>query len=224
METKEQKFEIKCRYPMESLRDTVGRYRTKTLFYEHCTIEVFGDGTPCTPLFTIEDYTCHGLPSFKRLYIEIGDITEYDLAMSLFGSVEHWEVLKKCEWFIPLHRACKRELMLKLESEAFKKITNEGLGAKESGTRLSAFRAILKEVQDLDEEKHKLSKTARGRPTHEEVTANVKKLSEEEKRVLKDYERIGQPNQAEPSLYKDAKQREETGQTPKAGKSEGWLQ
>ena len=179
-------------FDLKVLRDTVNRYRTKTLFLETNTLEVYGDGTVVKPIFTTEDFDKEEYLSFKRLYVEIGDPTEYRQAKILLGSVEHWDNLKKCDWFTPLITACRKELANKLESEAFARIMSEGLAAKESGTRLQAFKTILREVQMINEAGTGKAASKRGRPSKDEIDANLKKLSEEERRVQKDYERIGQ--------------------------------
>ena len=179
-------------FDLKVLRDTVNRYRTKTLFLETNTLEVYGDGTIVKPIFTTEDFDKEDYLSFKRLYVEIGDPTEYRQAKILLGSVEHWDTLKKCDWFTPLITACRKELSNKLESEAFERIMKEGLVAKESGTRLQAFKTILREVQMINEQGSGKAASKRGRPSKEEIDGNLKKLSEEERRVQKDYERIGQ--------------------------------
>lgn len=177
--------------PNKPLKDSRGHWRTKSLFKEYISMEEFGDGTPVAPLFTIEEYDdiegC--LPSFKRLYVEIGDPTEYKQAKELLGSVDHWEYLKKSTWMKELLDSCKKELALKLESEAFEAIKQEGLTSDKAQIRIQAFKTILTEAQNRNED-NQVEKRKAGRPTKAEVAAELKNLTKDQKKVLNDYERI----------------------------------
>jgi hypothetical protein len=172
----------------------MNRWRTKSLFLEYMLTDTFANGDIVVPIFTIDDYDKeHTLPngttvpvySFKRLYVEQDDPTEYRQAKFMLGSVDHWEALKKSDWMLPLLRACRKELSLKLESEFFQAIKDKGLTGKQEATQLAAFKTLLTEMKDRDSERPK-----RGRPSKDEVQKNLQELSKEEKRVQEDWNRI----------------------------------
>jgi len=172
----------------------MNRWRTKSLFKEYLFGDTFANGDVVIPLFTIDDFdSWYTLPdgsvvpvySFKQLYISQDDPTEYRQAKFILGSVDHWEALKRCDWMLPLFKAARKELQLKLESEFFQAIKEKGLTGKQEATQLAAFKTLLSEMKERDSERPR-----RGRPSKDEVQKNLQELSKEEKRVQEDWNRI----------------------------------
>ena len=168
------------------MRDPRGAFRTKTLFVELSDGEFFSNGDPICPIFTLEEEDKDGYLSFKRLYLEIGDPTEYKQAVALLGSTDHWDRLVQCKdpSIVSLFKSCRKALAMKLESIAFEEILKEGMTSEKASVRVTAFKQILNEAKELNEDKRKASV---GRPPKgkEEV-----KVSEEEQRLKKDLQRI----------------------------------
>lgn len=108
---------------MPEYKDSMGRYRTQSLFFE--TNSVASE----TPVFTLKPQDHKGYPSMKRLYLEYMDPTEYSFAIEVLGSWEHWLRLTGCDWFQEYITAWRDELDLKLRSEGVKRmraLANDG--------------------------------------------------------------------------------------------------
>ena len=169
---------------VRAMKDSLGRYRTASLF----------EGRPTTesqaPVFTLEDYNTE-YPSFKRLYIEIADPSEYMVAMGLFGSWEHWTRLCECSWFKPILKECREELNAKIRSMAVSQIITDGKVAFSEATRLAANK-FLATGDYLVEAEKEVSKEAakRGRPSKEEIERRTKEILTEEAIINADYERL----------------------------------
>lgn len=176
----------------ELMKDSKGQFLTRALFKELST-------TPHIPcIFTLndEDDEENGLYSFRKLYISFNDPTEYDQAINILGSIDHWEALSSTDTFAPHLRSMRKQLALKMESEAFKQILNEGLTADKAAVRLTAYKSILKEVQDISEETNKRKDEVKpknkgaGRPSRKEVERKLEEEAKELKRLKEDQERL----------------------------------
>ena len=93
-------------------KDTQGRFRTLSLFYEsrHPDYKSY---------FTTKKYDHEGHISLYRKYMEIADPTEYQVAQRLFGSWDHWKALNASKWFTEMVTPWREELKVKLESERY---------------------------------------------------------------------------------------------------------
>lgn len=98
------------------LRDSGGRFRTRSLFKEMWKANPNQD---MPPLFSLkaEDDT-DGLISLKRVYLDTGDPTEYRFAVGLFRDPKHWKHLCSLDWFRPYRDKWRLELKAKLRSQA----------------------------------------------------------------------------------------------------------
>lgn len=75
------------------MKDAMGRYRTN-IFYEFNKSR--HDDYP--PLYTMREDKWKGLPSAYRIFME--SESEYEAAMKLVGSWNHWQRLLKCKPFV----------------------------------------------------------------------------------------------------------------------------
>lgn len=182
-------------HPYGVFKDQRNRWRTQSLFLDRYTnyrLEV-----PVDPVYTLrrKDYTKYQtikdgtprvIPSFPRLYLELEDPTEYEVAIQLFGGWDHWQLLLKCSWFMEVLEPLREELEVRLRSKAVRAVVKEA----ESGSKsaLSAARAIL------GGEHRKDKKHGRGRPSKEEVAKEARIQAEVERRHEEDAERIGLVN------------------------------
>lgn len=131
--------------------------------------------------------------SIHRLYVDIGDPTEYEAAMKILGSVDHWDKLMKCKWLKPVIKAAREELKRKIKSLAFKEIYDTALTAESAAVRLNAQKYLVKDgsmlMEDMPDNESKTKRKA-GRPSTAEVKGELNRMSREEQELNADYNRI----------------------------------
>lgn len=160
-------------------KDTQGRYRTQSLFIEtpHPEFPAF---------FTLKklDKTKNGIryTSMYRLYMEIADPTEYQVALRLLGSWNHWEALQKAEWFRTHLQQWRAELKVRMESDRYFEMLDHGKAKGAQGIQATKWLA----------ERYGSGETPkRGRPSDQEVTNERKRLAAVEDDLAADATRIG---------------------------------
>jgi hypothetical protein len=155
-------------------KDSVGRYRTQSLFREMNS----GKGE-FDPLYTLKDEDPKGkLPSLKQMYLEANDPTEYEFAIAAFGEWHHWDILSKLAWMEEYVYQWREELEIKMRSDAVKIII------KEAQTGKGKYNAA-KFLSDAGWK----SKT-RGRPTEAERKRQAKIQAGIDVSIAEDLERI----------------------------------
>lgn len=161
----------------------MAQFQTKGLFYETTLPEerpIFGTNWTLKE----KDHEADGKVyiSMKRVYLEMEDVTEYDFAMSALGSYKHWERLVESPIIRRHIDQWRKELNLKLKARAMKSI----IKAATEDEKLS-FQAMkyLADNEYIDK------KNKRGRPSKEEINAELKKEVENSKTFKDDAERIG---------------------------------
>lgn len=95
-----------------------GKFRTRSLF-----LELSEHPEKYQPLYTLKDddveHDVYGkLPSAKRIYLSVGDPTEYKAALALVGSWRHWQALTKSSAFAEYLNEWREELEVLLRSNA----------------------------------------------------------------------------------------------------------
>lgn len=111
----------------------------------------------------------------------IADPTEYQVALQLFGSWDHWLALCKSKWFTELLTGWRNELKVKMESDRYfemeAKTTSEKSGVQATKWLADRYgeKAVLK----------------RGRPSKAEKQAHLRRLVSEQDELTEDAERIG---------------------------------
>jgi 5-methylcytosine-specific restriction endonuclease McrA len=98
------------------LKDALGRFRTRSLFIEMWKLNPKKDMPPLFSLKLEEDKD--GFISLKRIYLGVGDPTEYRFAVALFRDPKHWKHLCSLAWFRPYVDKWRSELRAKLRSQA----------------------------------------------------------------------------------------------------------
>lgn len=170
-------------YP-DKMKDKMLRYYTRGLFKElplkkHDNFD---------PVFTAKNYDRHGLPSFKRLFVELNDPSGYIPAMVLLGSWDHW--LKLCEqtWFQKLLVHSTEELEVKLRAQALMDI--RVIAESEKGGALAAAKYLAEGAW----KKTQTRKGNIGRPKKGETKKEIEKEQLIQKAVSEetedDYERL----------------------------------
>ncbi len=118
------------------------------------------------------------LPSFKVLYLELEDLTEWEVATQLLGGWPHLQTLLATDWFKAFITPIREELEIKMRSKAL----------------LSLYKAASKNnvpaAKYITEGRYK-GLYGRGRPSKEEIKAEKSRLIEIGERVDEDMERIG---------------------------------
>jgi hypothetical protein len=131
-----------------------------------------------------EDHEHNGklYPSMKRIYIEMEDVTEYEFAMATLGSYKHWERVLESPIIRPHVDQWRKELNLKLKARAMKSIIKSATEDEKLSFQAMKY---LADNEYLDK------KNKRGRPSKDEVKAELKREVEINKSFRDDAERIG---------------------------------
>lgn len=96
-----------------------GGFRTSSLFRDHPTKA--HEDEYC--MFYINREVSDEYIALKEIYMQIADPTEYQFAMTVFGSYRHWKQIAKLVWVKPYVEEWREELEIKLKSEAIIGIT-----------------------------------------------------------------------------------------------------
>lgn len=157
-------------------KNSMGTYLLKGLFFE----ENVSDRAQV--LYTLKDYDHpNGYPSLYRLYIAVSDPTEYRFANQYLDGFPHWEMLTRCSWFQPYLARWRRELALKIRSDALAEIIETG--KKPSKDQLAANRFLL--VGGWDQEL-----PTKGRPSKEAIKKAAFDIASDKEALAEDYARV----------------------------------
>lgn len=141
-------------------------------------------------LYSLKDEDTEGYPSLYRLYMELGDLTEYEFATTYFYNWNHWKLLCKAPWFIEHVARWREELDLKTKSEAIKRIKAEAKNTKGKNT-FSANKILIDRAWEKSKpQKTSSSNRTAGRPTREEVLGELKREVSEARILEDDYQRV----------------------------------
>ena len=143
-------------------KDTKGQWRTRSLFKE--TIDPTSIASGWTPEFTLKEQDDDGLPSMRRLYMDIGDPTEYQFAMDVLGSWEHWCKMCESKWFSEHVEKWRAELETKLRSDAVMDLVEIAKAGTGQSTQAAKWLA-----EGRWKEASERKATKRGRPSKAEV-------------------------------------------------------
>jgi len=120
-------------------------------------------------------------PSLYRLYIEMSDITEYNFANKYLESYQHWLTLCEEEWFKPIVTRWRKEIELKVKSQALLEIVAQAT-SEDPRKRLEAAKYLYEKVGSQNS-------NGRGRPSKAEIKAETEKLAREAK-ILDEHSRL----------------------------------
>jgi hypothetical protein len=156
-----------------SFKASNGQYFLLGLFFEKTNAD------KSSVVYTLKDEDHLGYPSLYRLYMETNDPTEYQFSINHLGGWSHWEELSKCVWFQPYVQRWRRELSIKLKSEALARISQT---AKGPGKEAFAANKYLIEFDT--------PVTKRGRPSKEEISKAAKEIVDDQKIIAEDFARL----------------------------------
>lgn len=137
-------------------------------------------------LYTIKNYDHKGLPSLKRLYMETGDLTEYTFALLYMEDFQHWEKLCAQRWFKEYIEQWRKELALKIQSEAVRNIILEAADPKSR----SKFAANKWLIENGFAGTKTAGVTTRGRPKKEDLHRAIENEKQESVELKEAFERI----------------------------------
>jgi len=160
-----------------TLKDNMGRFRTKSLFVEHKHPDYSAP-------YTLKPYDHKGSMSMYRKYMEIGDPTEYEMAIALLGSWKHWQLLAEASWFKPLLEEWRKELKIKFESDRYQEMIE--VAEKHKGTPMG-----VQATKWLAERYSGTAPPKRGRPSKAEKKAALQREQEEDALLAEENERLG---------------------------------
>lgn len=167
---------------MSNFKNVNGVFFTKELFWELANNRE-------NALYTLkdEDLEWNGrvYPSLYKAYMEIGDITEYQFAVSCLHSWEHWKLLSSSPFFQPYISKWREELEVKQRSAALANI----MKAAQGNTR-DAFVASKYIAEGWDK-----PRSGKGRPSKDQVLSAAREIAEDKSRTEKDYLRIVSSNE-----------------------------
>lgn len=109
-------IDFETKQKANSFKTDQGVFRLRALFYE----ETLADKS--TVVYTLKDNDHAGYPSLRRLFLDLGDPTEYYFAQRYLDGWAHWERLCDCDWFRPYIERWRRELELIIRSQALMRI------------------------------------------------------------------------------------------------------
>ncbi len=154
------------------LKDSKGAWRTLSLFYETNT-------TAMDSVFTLRPHEWKGYPSAKEMYLSIADPTEYEFALALLGSWEHWQRVMRCKWFQEHLDDWRETLEVKLRSQAIQRVAAISKGGSPGALNASRWLAERGWVE-----------SKRGRPSKAEVTSERRRQALLDQEISDDLERI----------------------------------
>lgn len=125
-------------FEKDTLTDHVGTYRTLSLYRELNTSNL-------EPVLTLKevDYEYKGkiLPSLHRIYMDIADPTEYEVAMHVFGSWRCWNRQLNSKVIIEHIAEWRDQLEVKLRSDAIRAITQASTAEGTAGVGAARYLA-----------------------------------------------------------------------------------
>lgn len=164
--------------PKSKFTNSMGLFLTKALFYETTLAD------KSTVVYTLKDQDHLGYPSLYRIYMDMGDLTEYDFASTHLGSWSHWETLTATSWFKPYITRWRKELELRTRAVALRGIQEIG-ASTESKDHYKALQFLVNAGWKPPAEKRRA-----GAPSKEEVKAEAHRIALTEHSLLEDFNRI----------------------------------
>lgn len=161
------------------------KLRTQTLFWEH----KYSDPDGNVVFTTSNDDLTKGSKTYislKKIFLEVGDPTEYEFALKVFGEWDIWDRIKKSRLVAGELKKWHIELRIKQRSEQLLKISEIALDNKASASARYQASKFLYEEANITTEPSK-----RGRPSKEEVEGELKAQARISEQVRRDMKRLG---------------------------------
>ena len=154
-------------------KNASGQHYLNGMFYETTMAD------KSSVIYTLKDEDYLGYPSLRKLYLESYDPTEYRFALMNLDSWAHWEKLLECSWFQEYISRWRRELSIKIRSEALARLLSKADLEGRDQFQINKY---------LLDSGWKESKA--GRPKKEDIRRAAHEIAFSEKQVQEDYDRI----------------------------------
>lgn len=161
-------------------KNASGAYLTLNLFYETSL-----DKTQV--VYTLKERDHAGFPSLYLAYMSANDPTEYSFATTYLDGWTHWERLLKAGWFKGYVDAWRKELELRLRSEALIRI--RASASSESKEAFQANKYLLN-----GQWKSRPEKRRAGAPSKQEIREAANDAFSDHQTLQADLERIKELN------------------------------
>lgn len=171
------------------LKNSMGNHYRKSLFYE-----MRGPGEATYTLKDRDHQVEVTLPSGEvksklylslyRLYMELGDLTEYQFANKYLDGWSQWCKLLEANWFKPFISRWRTELELKFKAEALQRVIEE---ARDGGKNTFSANKFLIEKGWIDKA---AEETRRGRPSKADIARAAAEQAFSHHQVDEDYKRL----------------------------------
>lgn len=158
-------------------RNDSGTRYTKALFYETTLAD------KSTVVYTLKDDDHEGFPSLYQLYMQCGDLTEYEFAKNYLDGWEHWEILTKCVWFAPYVERWRKELFLLVSAKALRNVQRIANDREATGS-MAANKYLLEKGWA------KASDNKVGRPSKDAIKRKALEMMTDENLISDDYARM----------------------------------
>lgn len=159
------------------MKDAKGAYITQALIWELVHNKQYAQ-------FTLENEVkeCHGLAlqPIRTLYLEMGDLTEYEFATEYFVDWRHWQRCLENKKFLMEVMKWREELALKIQAKGLRSQIDLAV----NGGNANASRWLAERGWEPKEGK-------RGRPSKKEVERETKRQAFLSKEVEDEYSRLG---------------------------------
>ena len=174
-------------YSFSELKDSIGRYRTQSLFWEFAFLNQDRDNV-LEPIFTLKDYDLKKgkvvYPSLKLIYMSYDHIPgfEYEFAMDVFNSWDHWNKLASDTANKQIRDAItswREELDIRIKAQAIKALIQSSRIDDSKGFNAAKYLA------------DKGYTPTRGRPSKEELERHKKVEAGVNKELEEDMARLG---------------------------------
>lgn len=154
------------------LKNSSGAWLLKPLFFEMC------DSDKSRVLYTLKPEDHKGYPSVRRLYMEMGDETEFKFAEAYFGGWPHWQRLIGATWFNDYMDDLRHELETKQLSDL-----RDVMKIKAKAGDIQAAKFLLDEFK-------RGKKREVGRPTKEAIKREAEMMFKSNEEISEDLARI----------------------------------
>lgn len=170
------------------------RLKTRSLFYEFRDhvgpsqrYDENGNWTNATNdyLYNVTRNDKDGSLGLQSIYLEIADLTEYEFANICFESWDHWQKVANSSWMKRHIEKWRKELELKLQGEAIKRIKDEAIYGGKNAYQANKWLAERSWEKETPKETIK-----RGRPSKQEIKMAATEQALEQRQVKDDLDRL----------------------------------